>query len=133
MERRTCERPCCAVVADDSLRCPGRHPLARCLLPRLQDKPSDRYPDAGPSSARISWKLGAWPAVLLVWRRGAYARANRIARVAAGSAAQHVMTVEAVNADAGIKKAAQRVRRPGHQETLITVRLARLRGLSGVP
>jgi len=30
--------------------------------------------------------------VLLVWRRGAYARANRIARVAAGIDAKHVMT-----------------------------------------
>src|SRR5215467_5153936 len=84
MERRPCQRPCRAVVADDPLRRRGRHAMAGCLLSRLQDKPSDRHPKAGPASARVGGKPCAEPAVLLVPWFGTDAGDNGVARVPAG-------------------------------------------------
>jgi hypothetical protein len=83
VDRWTGHRPRPAVVADHQGRADRGNPLARRLLPRLQDEPGVRSAHRGPSPAGFGRHNGARPAMLMVSGIDADAEAAWLVRVAA--------------------------------------------------
>ena len=72
------------VAPDNSVRHHRRNAVAVRLLSRVPDQPRDRRAQPGPAPARFGGKPCARARVYVVQRRRADARADRVARAAAG-------------------------------------------------